>query len=551
MLLVKLPTMCKTHQYWLLTLLLIGLSPTAAAQSCPSNAGIQHFSSNGWGLGASNQRYQNNAEQGLRRDNIGSLELAWAFALDSDSPHSYPLVTEDTVFIGTTEGRLLALDRDTGCLRWEFEANGGIRTGIVHGQVTTGTGTRPLLFFGTFQGRVHAVDPTNGTEVWQRDVRTHPFAVVTGTPAFHNNKLYVPVSSIEVVLAAIPIYSCCKFRGSMVALDPATGTNQWRTFTINTEAEETGSHYFFVEEYGPSGAPVWSAPTIDADAGQLYFGTGENYSAPATNGSDAIFALALADGKVRWRQQFTEQDAYNMSCETSAKHPNCPEENGPDLDFGAPPILATTKDGQRLLLVGQKSGDVRALNPNDGEVLWQHKLGRGGKLGGVHWGMALAPEPELLLVPMSDRSPFGKSPDETPGLTALNIRTGEVAWTQPAADGCGERSQCSSGFSAAIIATNDIVFAGQLNGLLSGYDITTGELLWQVDTWGEVEAVNGTAVGGAIDVHGPMVAGDNLFVSSGYGSFGQRGGNAFLAYRLKPNRNPSEGSATSAPEVTP
>ena len=59
--------------------------------------------------------------------------------------------------------------------------------------------TEDTVFIGTIQDRVHAVDPSNGTEVWQRDLRTHLFAVVTGTPAFHNNKLYVPVSSIEVV----------------------------------------------------------------------------------------------------------------------------------------------------------------------------------------------------------------------------------------------------------------------------------------------------------------------------------------------------------------
>ena len=79
----------------------------------------------------------------------------------------------------------------------------------------------------------------------------------------------------------------------------------------------------------------WTSP-IDAGRGVLYVGTGENYSTPADEWSDAIVALDLADGSIRWRRQLTAGDAYTTACYIPG-HPNCPEEDGPDFDFGAAP----------------------------------------------------------------------------------------------------------------------------------------------------------------------------------------------------------------------
>ncbi len=505
------------------------LSAGAASADCTAPPNLQHFYSESWGIDSHNTRFQPQSD--ISRANVTALELEWVFALGASmSPHSYPVVSDDTVFIGTPSGMLYALDRDTGCMRWSFDAESEIRTGVVQGRSPEG---QVLLYFGTASGHAYAVDAATGDSVWRTDVKDHPFALVTGTPHYADGRLFVALSSWEVGIAMVPFYGCCTFRGSIVALNADDGTLQWRTHVIPDEPHVTGRHFIFVQKWGPSGAPVWSSPTIDAERGLVYVGTGENYSRPASATSDAIIAIDRNNGDIRWVQQYTELDAFNLAC-ILPSHPNCPENAGPDLDFGAPPIVARTETGEAILLAGQKSGGVYGIDPDTGERLWEVTIGRGGYLGGVHWGMAVNERLGLLFAPISDIA-AGPTGDvaPAPGLYALDIATGAARWSQPIDDNCANRESCGVGLSAALMATDDLVFAGALDGMLYAYDAASGEVLWRYDTWRDFESVNGlTTQGGAIDVHGPMIAGDMLFIQSGYGSFGQRGGNALIAFKL-------------------
>jgi polyvinyl alcohol dehydrogenase (cytochrome) len=273
----------------------------------------------------------------------------------------------------------------------------------------------------------------------------------------------------------------------------------------------------------------------------LFFGSGQNYSRPTSNTSDSVFALNMADGSVRWQHQFTAGDAYNTACDLSERHPNCPKPMGPDLDFGAPPILVHTHDGRELLIAGEKSGAVYALNPDDGAMVWTYRAGRGGALGGVHWGMAVNEALGLLFVPVSDIVAghlTGKG-EARPGLFALDLANGALRWSHLRTARCADRT-CSPGLSAAIIAAPDLVFAGSLDGKLEAVDAHSGKLLWTYDSWQDYPAtVNGKpAKGGAFDAHGPMLADDQLIVSSGYGSFFQRAGNALLVFELTRDKKP-------------
>jgi polyvinyl alcohol dehydrogenase (cytochrome) len=322
----------------------------------------------------------------------------------------------------------------------------------------------------------------------------------------------------------------------VVALDAATGGEIWRRYTIDQPAEVTDTRWFFIDEKGPSGAPVWQAPAVDTHRGLLYFATGENYSDPATDTSDSVFAVNLHDGSVRWHRQFTPDDAWNSACGAGWLDANCPEADGPDYDFGAPPLLARSAYGQDILLAGQKSGMVFAMNPDTGELLWQRRVGRGGKLGGIHWGMAVNEKLGLLFVPVSDRGTGGahESGDPDPGLHALSIHDGSTRWSAAEGDNCAGREGCYPGVSAAVTATADLIFAGGLDGRLHAFDAGSGENLWTHDSWRTYESVNGVETeGGPFDVHGPMVFGDMLIVSAGYATFGQKAGNALLAFRLK------------------
>ncbi|MGB1142334.1 MAG: PQQ-binding-like beta-propeller repeat protein, partial [Halioglobus sp.] len=270
-----------------------------------------------------------------------------------------------------------------------------------------------------------------------------------------------------------------------------------------------------------------------------YVGTGENYSSPATDTSDAILAFRMADGSLAWKQQFTAGDAWNVAC-VSPIHHNCPEERGGDLDFGAPPIVANV-EGRDIVLAGQKSGRVFALDPDrNGELLWTSKPGGGGKAGGVHFGMAIHPGHELLFVPISDRDVgvLGDSGEGSarPSLHAIDIASGETRWSIDAPGECLDNGDpidgCFRGFSAPVSVAGELLFAPTLDGELRIFNVLTGEQLWQYDTRQEYPAVNGdTATGGAIDLGGAYIGDGDIYLSSGYGLFNQIPGNAFMVFR--------------------
>ena len=505
-----------------------GGAPCPAALPDP---GLERFYSDGWGMDPRNTRHQGPARTTIRASNVSRLELKWTHALATYSPRSMPLVTEDTVFVGDSGRGLLALDRETGCVRWEFAHGGEIGSAILHQQ--TAEGVR-LLFADRQQG-IFAVDARDGRLVWHaRPHSDNPVALYSGTPLVHRDTLFVPLSSQEIGLTLVPFYGCCHTRGGLAAMDTANGETRWYLPTIDERARTTGRRWLTIKKRGPSGAPVWSAPAYDDRRDVVYFGTGQNYSHPTTDTSDAIFAVDAATGKRRWVRQFTENDAYNISCDGSPAHPNCPDPLGPDLDFGAPPVLVDGVDGADLVIAGQKSGDVYALSADDATVVWQRKLGRGGSLGGVHWGTAFNPAQGVVVVPISDIGVgrmTGPGPAR-PGVYALGVEDGDVVWSRERESRCAERV-CWGGISAAVTVTDEVVFAGSLDGFLEALDAASGEVLWSFDTWREFEAVGGkVAIGGAFDAHGPMVADNLVIVSSGYASFGQRGGNALLVFEL-------------------
>jgi len=491
--------------------------------------GLEKLYSQTWGTQFNGQRFQSSTNTSINAENAANLELQWVYGLSTQQPRSYPLVTEDTIFIGDGGRGLVALDKSNGCIRWENNELNDISTSIVSELVD---GRRVLVFSGRNSG-VYAVDASNGKVLWKKYVADDPVPMFSGSPIAYQDKVFVPISSMEIALSANPFYGCCTTSGGMAALDIATGALLWYRPTIEEPPKVTGRHYLFVEEYGPSGAPVWGAPMLDTKRGLLFYGTGQNYSRPATLTSDAIFAVHIETGKVAWVRQFTAKDAFNMSCTAAADHPNCPKPMGPDVDFGAPPLLITLKSGDDLLIAGQKSGDVYGINPDTGEAVWSTQFGRGGALGGVHWGIAANPDLGLVFIPISDVPALPSERDPAPGLFALNAEDGSVKWAVERQKKCEERG-CWPGLSAAITAGPDIVIAGSLDSELMVYRAGDGELLWSFNSAKEFSSVNGLATnGGVFDAHGPMLADNQLIVSSGYGSFGQKGGNALLVFTVK------------------
>ncbi|MCU0635252.1 MAG: PQQ-binding-like beta-propeller repeat protein [Gemmatimonadaceae bacterium] len=298
---------------------------TPTASRAPSAAWTR------WGADERNTRFVRAGDSPIARGTVPRLRLAWALSLgEVANARSQPVVLGGTLYVGSESGHLLAVDAETGCVRWRFANGAPVRSGIV----VAVSGADTLVWYGDLTGTVHAVDARTGTRKWKRRVDAHPAAIITGTPQLHDGTLFVPVSSYEVVLPLQPAYACCSFRGSVVALDAATGAVRWQTFTIADSARPTTTTATGVTARGPSGAAVWSTPTIDAARGRLYVGTGNNYSEPTTATSDAILALELTTGRVLWSRQYTADDAYHLGCDFPGK-PKC-SRDGPDADFGQP-----------------------------------------------------------------------------------------------------------------------------------------------------------------------------------------------------------------------
>lgn len=492
----------------------------------------------GWGISRENQRFIPAEVAGLKASELPDLELKWAFAFpNAQRARSQPTIAMGAVFVGSQNGTVYALDRDTGCVRWTFRASAEVRTPVVIEGWDPGSAppARPLAYFADLIARVYAVDAITGELVWSAKVDEHPNATITGAPVLLAGRLYVPVSSLEVTSAADPAYPCCSFRGAVVALDARNGEQAWKTHTIDEIPRQVGRTSIGTPILAPSGAPVWNSPSIDTARGLLYVGTGENYSSPANDRSDALLAIELATGKIAWHRQKTANDAWNVAC-MMRDNPNCPAENGPDFDFGAGTIVARTRDGRDLLLAGQKSGDVYGLDlAARGQPLWRNKVGRGGIQGGVHFGMAL--EGQTLFVPISDMSSAEAetnlhSVPSKAGLYALDIGTGKLLWGQPADNVCNGRQYCEPGISAAITAMPGAVLAGHMDGRLRAYDSATGKVLWQYDATQEVTTVDGTrARGGSFGGGaGPIVQDGMLFAASGYGMYFHMPGNVLLAF---------------------
>ena len=497
-------------------------APAAAASSRDWTA---------WGGSPSGTGFRTTDQAGLTADQVPGLELLWAFGFaGGTATRSQPSVIGDQVIVGGQFGEVYSLDRKSGCIQWTYQAEASIK-GVVAVSDPDRRGRR-IAVAADFRTGVVALDLETGTRLWSTKVGDHPSANVTGSPVIHGARVFIPVSSMEVVAAQSPVYQCCTSSGAVVALDLTSGKFLWRHKAIEAPNTQVGKTPSGRPLFGPAGAPIWSSPTVDAARGVLYVGTGENYSHPTTATSDAILALNLTSGKLVWSFQATSQDAWNMSCGMTAGD-NCPSPPGRDLDFGQAPLLTKLPDGRDILVVGQKQGVVFALDPDRrGAVVWQTRVGRGGALGGVHWGVAAGEN--RVFAPVSDRlTPTDSAGLARPGLHALDLATGAPLWSQ-AASACGVRLGCFAAYSAAPAAMPGLVLAGGLDGHLRAYAATDGRVLWDFDTGREFPTVNGVAAhGGAIDGPGPTIAGGMVFVSSGYGVFGQTPGNVLLAFGLK------------------
>jgi polyvinyl alcohol dehydrogenase (cytochrome) len=473
---------------------------------------------NGWGVDVANSRYQR--APGLKAADVPKLKVKWTFSYPG-TKNSQATVFGGRVFVASMAGKIYSLDARTGCVFWRTDLRAGSRASMTVAPLAAAP-SKYALYLGDDRAYVRALDAGSGKELWSVRVEDHKLGRITGAPTLYQGVIYVGLSSAEENTFNAATYNCCTFRGSVVALDARTGKTLWRTYMIDQAPRPTRKNRIGNQMYGPAGAAIWSSPTIDAKRGQLYVTTGDSYTEVDTDRTDAVVALDLKSGKIRWATQVLAGDNFLSGCGQGV---NCPTGKvGPDHDFGSSSHIVTA-GGRDLVITGNKSATVYAMDPDSGKIVWQNKLGGGGALGGFEFGSAT--DGKTVYLALADS--YG--PNARPGVLAVDAATGKELWRVN-----GERAvtcnvpsgRCAPGYSQAVTLIPGALFAGDMNGTLHAFDPATGKPLWAYDTTQPHDTANGVkgARGGSLDYSGPTVAGGMVFVHSGY--MGNAGGDNLL-----------------------
>ena len=530
--------------------------PSVPDPLCASNPPISATAGDWASMGIDDRSSRFQRKPGLTAADLPRLKVKWAFAMPGGGQ---PTVVGDWLFVTNRSGKFYALDSHTGCVRWHVDDLVSRTTPMVIKSPISPSGW--ATFVGQNDRIVRAFDAQTGKELWRSArLEDHPISVRTGAPVVSGDKLLVPISSIEEAAAMNKGYSCCTFRGSLAALDLKTGKLLWKTSMIDEPHQVIRDKDGGGKVQGPAGAAIWAAPSLDTKRGLVYVVTGDSYTDIDTVGPDAVVAVEIATGKVRWRRQVTQKDNFVMGCGPSSASGNCPTPLGPDYDFGATPILMTLKGGKQVLVAGQKSGIVYGLNPDTGAMLWKTSVGNGSALGGVEWGIGA--DDAKVYVPISDlglifaegrnmppeaKEVFGagKVPPAKPGVYALNPADGKILWSAPApkapcvyASDRGRPSNCIRSQSAAPAVIPGLVFEGGFDGWFRAYDAKSGKIVWEFSTTAQTyDTVNGVKgqPGGGIDGMGPTIANGMIYLTSGNNGaarVGSNGVNVLLAFSV-------------------
>ncbi len=496
----------------------------SAVTSCPANSQLGSLDAtpswSGWG-GAGNARYQTAAASGLTPADVPKLKLKWSFGFPGGaSMYSQSSVAFGRVFVGNDNGVVYSLDAKTGCVYWAYQADMFGRFAPIAAPISGYAGTRYAIFFVTRSTTAYALDAHDGKLLWKTQVRTG-LNNLSATAAYHDGRLYVPMSGTETLVGADLNYECCQSRGAVAAVDANTGKVLWRTQSIPEPLRQLGENTNGKQRWGPAGASVWNTPTVDAKRGLIYVGTGNNFGRVAAATSDSILALRMSDGAMVWHHQEFAGDTFMARCQ-SANPPgsNCPDKLGPDYDFGGSSAILQTVNGKDFLLAAGKGGVAIALDPdNQGELLWRTQLWDKTPPPGaglVVWGGAS--DGSRVYYPLQQ---------DGGGLKALDVKTGKVDWNASInADRRGQGGPAS--------AIPGVVFTGGWDGILRAVD-AGGKVIWTFNAVRDFTTVNGVpAKGGSFGSAGPVIVGGMVFATSGYpGTLRGTPGNVLLAFGVE------------------
>jgi polyvinyl alcohol dehydrogenase (cytochrome) len=443
--------------------------------------------------------------------NVARLKPKWV-AATGGAVSARAAVVKGVVYFPDWGGNLWALNAMTGKAVWHREFSGfGLPAKTV--SRTSPAVVNGVLYTGTQQGAaLLAIDAATGKLKWKTELDSHPQATITGSPAVANGVVYLGVSSNEETAANSSTYKCCSFRGSVVAVDAATGKILWKSFT----APE-----------GYNGAAVWgSNPIVDLKRKVVFIGTGNNYTKPTTaayksciagggtepkclspeDHVDSMLSLDLATGHIKWARRQRGDDDWNVSC--FFKKPgigNCPKAAGPDYDFGSAPneFMINASSGPKAAVgAGQKAGIYSVFDADTGALMWAKQVGPGSTLGGMEWGSAT--DGRRIYVAISNYNRDKYKAGTAGSWSALNPVTGDIMWQVPDPNDQVDLSPMA--------VANGVVFAGSMafapgQDNMFALDAATGKILWKFASEGSVIA-------------GAVISDGVVYWGSGYANFG-------------------------------
>lgn len=481
-----------------------------------------------------NQGRRSRQLAGFSVESVSRLKLKWAYAYPGGAKGP-ATVAGDSLFLAGT-GYIVALNKDSGCVQWTHPTAGKTVRAITVANNKGDDEIPSVVLFGDDSSTVFALDATTGKGLWQTNLEKHILGRITAAPTVADGVVYVPLSSMEDPLTHDKSYFCCSARGGVAAVDLRTGEKLWKQQHITATlvkidqsvkpkkpiSKEHGAGYF---EQGPAGASTYTPLTIDAKRGLVYASTAEEYGFTGTAGPYSVIAYDLKTGKRAWQKSLLPNPEQRARI-CASKETDCRNL----FSTGTSVLIHPLTPGKDVLVVGMKSGEVHALDPDEkGRVVWTTQVADGGDLGGVMYG--LASDANNIYVPVADvDSPTGRF---TGSLVALDPATGILVWRTPAPKpACSWTTEhCIGGQVAAVTVVSDMVFAGFWDGHLRIYAADDGRLLRDIDTAKEFPAVNGVASGGQVSGYPVTVGKDALYINSGASSI-MKSGNALLVYTV-------------------
>jgi alcohol dehydrogenase (cytochrome c) len=457
--------------------------------------------------------------------NVKNLEQKWIFQARSlEKFEATPIVADGVMYTVQAPNDIVALDAATGRIFWIYSYSPAPQARLCCGRVNRGLAILgDTLFMGTIDAHIVAVDAKNGHLLWNTKV-AEPLAgyAITHAPLVVKDKVIVGTAGGEYGI-----------RGFLAAYDVHSGKEVWRFNNIPGPGEK-GHETWAGDSWKHGGASVWVTGSYDPDSNLTYWGIGNpgpDWNADQRLGdnlySDCVVALDADTGKLKWYFQFTPHDDFDFD---SVQVPVLA-----DLDWkgarrrvllwanrngffyvldrtsgeflrGAPFAKVTWAKG-----LDEKGRPMRAVNmvpTAEGQLIYP------GNQGATNWySPSYSPHTGLFYIPTWDNyysvyvkekvdfaegrlfaGPLPRSPvplirppqivnraeqDGYGAIRAFDPQTGERKWEYKLSDVTD---------SGILTTATDLLFAGGREGYFMALDARSGELFWKAAVGGQVSA---------------------------------------------------------------